>query len=91
TIFNGASNSFIFSFTDQSNPVLSRIRTERTNKAIMWAFFQGIIFEDKRVEFWYKARKSNIFNSNELIAKEYGPYFEIFDLHKKDSNYWISD
>ncbi|KAF0543987.1 kelch-like protein 17 [Gigaspora margarita] len=32
--FSQTSNSFIFSFTDQSNPVLSRVKDERKNEAI---------------------------------------------------------
>ncbi|CAG8690033.1 18364_t:CDS:2 [Gigaspora rosea] len=32
--FSQTSNSFIFSFTDQSNPVLIRIKAERNNEAI---------------------------------------------------------
>ncbi|CAG8553958.1 1340_t:CDS:2 [Dentiscutata heterogama] len=71
-------NSFIFSFTDQSNPILSRVKTERKDRAI-WnnktcgpSFVTDLCMKDSNRWFSYqRAYERSISNSNELIAEEY--------------------
>ncbi|CAG8712731.1 1577_t:CDS:2, partial [Gigaspora rosea] len=72
-------NSFIFSFTDQSNPMLSRVKIERKNEAIWNDESYGACFGNsdlcmKSNKIWtskwvdYECR---ITNSCQLIVEEY--------------------
>ncbi|KAF0539141.1 kelch-like protein 17 [Gigaspora margarita] len=77
--FSKTSNSFIFSFTDQSNPVLSRIKTEKINQAIWNNESSGPSFGEsdlcmKNSNHWishWKAYENKITNSTQLIVEEY--------------------
>ncbi|CAG8651364.1 8755_t:CDS:2, partial [Gigaspora margarita] len=72
-------NSFIFSFTDQSNPVLSRIKPEAINMAIWNNELSGPSFgtsdlymkDSNRWHSYWGTYEHKITNSNELIAEEY--------------------
>ncbi|CAG8726659.1 21101_t:CDS:2, partial [Gigaspora rosea] len=77
--FSKTSDSFIFSFTDQSNPVLSRIKPEAINMAIWNNELSGPSFgasdlcmkdSNRWISYW-GAYERKITNSNELIAEEY--------------------
>ncbi|CAG8493488.1 13164_t:CDS:2 [Cetraspora pellucida] len=77
--FSKTSNSFIFSFTDQSNPVLSRVKIAKKDKAIWNNELCGPCFgkSDLRMGFsnyWSSQSEDyeyKITNSNIFIAKEY--------------------
>ncbi|CAG8754613.1 20219_t:CDS:2 [Gigaspora margarita] len=76
--FSTTSNSFIFSFTDQSNPVLSRVKTERKNVAIRNDEQRGPSFgtdlcmeNSTRWTSYWGTYEHEIIKSNHLIAEEY--------------------
>ncbi|CAG8770988.1 30184_t:CDS:2, partial [Gigaspora margarita] len=79
--FSKTSNSFIFSFTNQFNPVLSRIKTEGINEAIWNSESCGPSFGEsdlcmKESNYWFtccfwETYEHKITNTNVLIAEEY--------------------
>ncbi|CAG8836990.1 45821_t:CDS:2, partial [Gigaspora margarita] len=77
--FSKTSNSFIFSFTNPSNPVLSRIKTQRKNKAIYNDELHGPSFGQldlcmKESNHWtsnWINYEHKITYSSQLIAEEY--------------------
>ncbi|CAG8491277.1 12688_t:CDS:2 [Dentiscutata heterogama] len=70
---------FIFSFTDPSNPILSRVKTESKNKAICNNELYGPYFGEsdlymKESNRWtsnWRTYEHNITYSSQLIAEEY--------------------
>ncbi|CAG8638510.1 17136_t:CDS:2 [Cetraspora pellucida] len=87
--YSKTSNSFIFSFTDQLNPVLSRIIIEKKDKAILNDESYGPCFgeSDLCMQFsnrWTSNRKNyehEITSSNLLIAEEFESFLTTVFKH----------
>ncbi|KAF0356609.1 kelch-like protein 17 [Gigaspora margarita] len=80
--FRTTLNSFIFSFTDQSNPVLSRVKAERKNVAIRNDEQRGPSFgtdlcmeNSTRWTSYWGTYEHEITKSNHLIAEEFEPKY----------------